>query len=225
MGDPLYIVFEGINASGKTTQLRRLAEALVRLNYTPIQLFEPTRGTYGLQARRLVEQEPDSTREEQARLFLLDRAEHVTFKVKPLLDLLERLRPDVGFRILQDRSIYSAPAYQGAGREEIQPILQRELSIAPPPDWVFYLDLPVETALERMRHQTARGDLERWRALMTRARDHYRVMAEWEPERITVVDAGQPEEEVAATILKWMDLRPFQPGQGGPRRAMIGEGT
>lgn len=208
---PLYIAFEGINNAGKTVQLRRLSETLVALNYTPIQLYEPTRGIWGTRAKTLVELDDPTNLKEQSRLFHKDRIQHVSYKVRPLLDMLETLRPLVGFRILQDRTYYSAPAFQGGGPEEIEAILEFERSIAPTPERIIYLDIDVDIALQRRKLALTEEQLHLWRERLIRARKQYLTMVDMEPDLFIKIDASLPEVVVAGKVIEALSPSAFLP--------------
>ena len=108
---PKNIAFEGIDGSGKDTQLALLARRLEREGVTPIILHEPSFGVHGRRIRAgLVSITEDI--EEQRALFTADRADHVASKIAPELAFV---RANSGFVILQNRCILSAAAYQPRG--------------------------------------------------------------------------------------------------------------
>jgi len=133
-----FIVFEGIDGSGKTTQARLLAERLARSN--PV-LFtaEPSDGPIGRRIRSMKERlEPL----EEARLFTEDRRHHIERVIVPALN--------EGKVVISDRYVYSSAAYQGARGIPVADILAWNAAFAVAPDAVMLLDLPVDSALERI---------------------------------------------------------------------------
>jgi len=175
---PKNIAFEGIDGSGKDTQLALLARRLEREGVTPIILHEPSFGVHGRRIRAgLVSITEDI--EEQRALFTADRADHVASKIAPELAFV---RANSGFVILQNRCILSAAAYQprGDGDEGLLETVKAELRLAPMPDAIIVLDLPVEVALGRIARVRAPNAMERPDRLAA-ARERYRRLCELLP--------------------------------------------
>src|SRR6188472_1861497 len=99
------VVLEGIDGSGKSTVLRRLAEYCATRGRDAVVSGEPTRGQWGMKLRQS-RTEGRLTLEEALALFLKDRAEHVERLILPALE--------VGKVVLLDRYYLSTAAYQGA---------------------------------------------------------------------------------------------------------------
>ncbi len=135
------IVFEGIDGTGKTTQLALLARHLCRKGYTVVTTREPTEGTYGKQIRELYLDRESCSREEELELFLADRREHVDSLILPALR--------EGKIVLCDRYYLSTVAYQGAVGFDPDEILQRN-DFAPVPDLALLFEVPISTSLKRI---------------------------------------------------------------------------
>ncbi|WP_352518972.1 MULTISPECIES: dTMP kinase [unclassified Mesorhizobium] len=170
-----YIAFEGVDGSGKDTQIALLARRLEREGVTPIILHEPSYGVHGRRIRAGLRSITDDI-EEQRALFSADRADHVATKIKPALSFV---RANPGFVILQNRSFLSASAYQprGDGDEGLVDTVEAELRVTPMPDVIIVLDLPVEVALDRIKKQGLPDALERPDRL-TKASARYRRLCE-----------------------------------------------
>ncbi|MDX9724322.1 MAG: dTMP kinase [Myxococcota bacterium] len=138
----LLIVFEGIDGSGKSTQVALLAAALRQRFSDVITTREPTQGPHGMELRRSAASGRHDARRE-AELFLLDRREHVESLISPGLSR--------GAIILCDRYYLSTVAYQGARGLERSELLRQNQAIAPAPDLALFIDVPVEDALTRIR--------------------------------------------------------------------------
>lgn len=136
------IAFEGIDGSGKSTQLPLLANALRSLGYEVVETREPTDGPYGRRIRALYLNRQQVTREEELELFLLDRRQHVAECINPALAR--------GAIVLTDRYYFSTAAYQGAAGCDPQAILARH-AFAPEPDLVLLLTMPVAESVARIR--------------------------------------------------------------------------
>lgn len=154
-----YLALEGVDGSGKDTQLRLLGRRLELGGITPITLHEPSYGTYGRALRARLAEFPEDL-DTQRELFTRDREDHRRLKIDPALDLAARCP---GFIVLQNRSILSAAAYQPMGESSndlLRTIVQQE-QVARMPDLVVILDVPVEVALARIENRAPADALER----------------------------------------------------------------
>ncbi|TKJ42586.1 dTMP kinase [candidate division LCP-89 bacterium B3_LCP] len=141
------IVYEGIDGSGKTTQLQRSAEWLSSRKYLVRTYREPTSGPHGQKLRQSASTGRLSA-EEEMNLFLRDREWNVTTRIRPALS--ERVT------VLLDRYYYSSIAYQGARGLDTEMIRDKNRKIAQEPDLVLLFDLDPEMAIDRIR--ASRGD-------------------------------------------------------------------
>lgn len=203
MPQPLFITFEGGEATGKSTQVRTLSTFLRREGHTVITVAEPGSTELGARLRRLVKygKMPIGARAE-ALLFVAARAQLVEEVISPALAS--------GAVVVSDRFGDSTLAYQGYGRGLDVEELRRwndEATGRLKPDLTVLLDLPVDVAL--MRRQPRGGD--RFEAGLVQAdaadvafhlrvREGFLTMASEEPERWLVVDATMPRGEVARLI-------------------------
>lgn len=142
------IAFEGIDGTGKTTQIALLAEALRQRGLSVVVTREPTDGQYGRKIRELYENRNSVTPEEELALFLDDRREHVEQVIAPALAK--------GHVVLTDRYYYSTAAYQGAAGHDPQKIIAANELFAPVPDMVIMLEAPVSLGVHRV--QKLRGE-------------------------------------------------------------------
>jgi dTMP kinase len=142
----LFIVLEGIDGTGKSTQTQRLASYFSALGREVVLSREPTDGTWGKKLRESATAgrlEP----EQELEYFLHDRKEHVENLILPSLR--------EGKVVILDRYYFSTMAYQGCRGFDPAEIRRRNEEFAPRPDHLFILDIDVETALQRIGH---RGD-------------------------------------------------------------------
>jgi dTMP kinase len=143
------IAFEGLDGSGKSTQITRLAESLRKGGHEPVVTAEPTRGDHGLRIRAMaLGRLPPIPPEEELRWFVEDRREHVAACIAPALA--------AGRTLLTDRYFLSTVAYQGANGLDPSRILAQSEAEFPIPDLVLMLEIDVETALARVRTRGAR---------------------------------------------------------------------
>ena len=140
----LLIAFEGIDGSGKSTHLPRLAEYLRSQGHTVVETREPTTGVHGRRIRSLLTNREQLSREEELELFLLDRREHVALCIAPALA--------AGHIVLTDRYYFSTAAYQGAAGMDPADIFAKN-GFAPEPDLVLLLRVPPQEGVRRIREQ------------------------------------------------------------------------
>lgn len=136
------IVIEGIDGTGKTTIACAIQEYLIKHGYDAILTFEPTNGRYGKMIRESFTARERLSAEEENRLFLEDRKEHVRDLILPALKE-DKI-------VVCDRYYFSTMAYQGARGMDIDKIRKENECFAPRPDIVFLLELDPEIALKRI---------------------------------------------------------------------------
>jgi dTMP kinase len=146
MSQGLFIVIEGIDGTGKSTQSKRLAEWFRSRGREVVLSREPTDGPWGKKLRESATTGRLSA-EEELECFLNDRREHVEMSIKPALA--------EGKVVILDRYYFSTMAYQGARGFDPGEIRLRNEAFAPQPDLLLILDLSVESAHGRIG---ARGD-------------------------------------------------------------------
>lgn len=135
------IVFEGIDGTGKTTQIQLLAKALSKRGLDVVCTKEPTEGQYGQQIREIYQNRYGISREQELELFVADRLEHVHTVLEPTLA--------EGKIILCDRYVLSTVAYQGAAGLDVERIFALN-SFAPQPDLAFLFEAPPATGIARI---------------------------------------------------------------------------
>lgn len=138
IGKPMYICLEGIDGSGKSTQLERLGQWLEDCGFTVTRIREPTDSEVGQLIRKML-QDPKAQDEGFQRTLALLFAADRTLLMDTILEEEEMNRI-----VISDRSFYSSLAYQNGGEWIVQ-INQHAME----PDLVILLDLEVETAISR----------------------------------------------------------------------------
>jgi dTMP kinase len=142
----LFIVIEGIDGTGKSTQAKMLKRALEEAGQTVILDREPSDGPYG----KILRDSATTGRlspQEELDLFHKDRKHHLEEIILPALQR--------GETVILDRYYFSTMAYQGQRGFNPQEIRETNLRFAPNPDILFILDLAVDQAIERIG---VRGD-------------------------------------------------------------------
>ncbi len=139
----LFLVFEGIDGSGKSTQAQLLYETLVKKGIKALLTKEPTDGPFGKKLRQLAQKGRDEiTLQEEYDLFMQDRAEHVEKELLPQLDQ--------GTVVVCDRYFYSTMAYQGALGMDPEAIYNENTHRFPTPDKVLCITVSPTTGRSRI---------------------------------------------------------------------------
>jgi len=206
----LFITFEGIEGSGKTTQIHLLRDYVERKGYRCQITREPGGCRIGDKIRDIL---MDSSNENltplsELLLIMANRAQHVTEVIEPALRD-QRI-------LICDRFHDATVAYQGFARGVALDLIERlnqtvagELK----PDLTILLDCPVEVGLERARERMANENVS-WkegrfegeqRDFHQRVRDAYLTIAKAEPHRITVVDGSRDEHTVEREIQQFVN--------------------
>lgn len=183
------IAIEGIDGAGKTTQSRRLAEALTADGYEVVRTHEPTDGPWGRRIRASGETGRLSPQEE-FEAFLEDRREHVRDLLIPSLD--------AGRVVLVDRYYFSSMAYQGARGLDPEEIRRANERIAPRPDLLVILKIQPAVGVARVNAR-GRGNLFEREDDLRRAAAIFAAITDPAPVR---VDALRPEAELTKEILR-----------------------
>ena len=200
-----FITFEGIDGSGKSTQVRMLSSVLRLRGMDVMQTREPGGTPLGARLREaLLDAQEQVDPLAELLLYAADRAQHVRALLSPALA--------AGRIVLSDRYADATVAYQGAGRGFEPALVTEVIALATgglKPDLTLLFDLSVAESSERSRQRTKAGDgvpndrleleADNFHA---RVRDAYLQLAAAEPERVRVVDASLSVEEIHAHVLE-----------------------
>ena len=204
-----FITFEGVEGSGKTTQIRRLKTYLTRKGIPCKVTREPGGCPIGEKVRKIL-LNPDHREMvplSELLLYEASRAQHVKEVIEPLLKR--------GVTVLCDRFSDATIAYQGFGRKLDLGLIQRFNRLSTQrikPDITFLLDCPPDMGLKRaiQRNQTLKKEKEE-RFEREKIQFHHRVrrgylsIAKQEPHRVKVIDTRQGEEKTFEKIRQIID--------------------
>ncbi len=190
----MFVTFEGLDGSGKTTQADLLRARLEEEGRDVVATREPGGTELGERLRDLVLHGGHVARWAEALLYAAARAQHVDEVIRPALDR--------GATVVCDRYLDSSVAYQGAGRQlGVDRVLELNLAAVDGllPDRTFLLrleprDVPARIARDHDRLEREGEDFRR------RVDAGYRELAARYPERILVLDATRPADELADEI-------------------------
>lgn len=210
-----FITFEGIDGSGKSTQLRLLASFLRLKGYEVVSTREPGGTPVGVRLRAaLLDEQEQVDPLTELLVFAADRAQHVRRLLRPALES--------GHIVLSDRYADATVAYQGAGRGFAPELISEIVGLATEglrPDRTLLFDLSVAASIERMRRRAEgrrrsdkgdRLDAENEEFHM-RVRDAYLRMASDQPDRFRIIATSGSIEEthirVKEAVIPWLEAR------------------
>lgn len=204
----MFITFEGIEGSGKSTQAKLLAELLIKMGHKATLTREPGWGKLGELIRRAILDERDLDLDpfSELCLFCADRAQHVRDFIKPRLQ--------EGEIVICDRYFDSTVVYQGYGRKLEKRLVNRiarASTLDLIPDVTFLLNLPVRAGLSRLQ---TRGEItkmdEEPLEFHEMIRQGYMLIAKREPGRIRKISADREileiHEEIKNIVLESISL-------------------
>lgn len=198
MRDNLFIVIEGIDGSGKSTQIELLKRNLENAGHKVKTTFEPTEGPIGKMIRKVFRHEIPADQHTIAGLFLADRLEHILNEENGLLKWLKE-----GYTVISDRYYLSSYAYHGV-HVDMDWVIECNKKCAEllRPDLNIYIDVRPEVSMKRL--QKGRAALEMYETLdnLTKVRNAYLSAFEKvdKEEHIQKVDGDRFPEEIASTI-------------------------
>jgi dTMP kinase len=216
-----FITFEGLDGTGKSTQLRKLAAVLRAAGHTVVETREPGGTLTGEKIRKVLLDSGTAGLSPLAEMALMfaSRAQHIAEVIEPALA--------AGNIVLCDRFTDSTEAYQGSGRRlgseavrELHRVLCRDLQ----PDLTILLDSDVGASVSRARRRNKRvsktegrgpGDENRFeqetRAFFLRVHDGYLAIAKREQGRVVMIDArgtpGQTHQRIVEIVAGRIALR------------------
>ncbi|MGA2754378.1 MAG: dTMP kinase [Terracidiphilus sp.] len=205
----VFITLEGLDGSGKTTQIKRLAGWLTRRGQQPVLLRQPGGTAIGDRIREILLDSRSRSLDPMTEMALMfaDRAQAIAEVIQPALD--------AGQIVVCDRFTDSTEAYQGGGRQfgsEVVLDLHRRLCRDLQPDITLLLLPSFAVSLARARNRNQRAESETGRdenrfetehdAFFRRVWEKYREIAAREPERVVLIEGDLSVDEVHEQIIE-----------------------
>ena len=194
-----FITLEGIEGSGKSTNLVTIKSILDQYKIDYVLTREPGGGPLGSHLRKLLlDKDQSISPSVEMLLMMADRRDHVDNLINPNLDK--------GIWVVSDRYLDSTIAYQGGGRQlDIDLITSLSASLKlPAPDLTLLFDLPVDVALERAKE---RSELDRFERepldFHSRIRESYLELASTN-HRIKTIDSSKDLESVSLQVKNYL---------------------
>ncbi len=198
MAKNLFIVFDGLDGSGKGEMIKRLEKYLSSKGGKVLVTREPTDGKYGKEIRKILreEKDPKAGAEKCLNLFVKDREEHLAKDIEPFLS-----KDGI---VICDRYYYSTIAFQHTQGIDMEKVIAENMAFRTP-DIVFILDLPAEVALERIGK---RGEgIEKFEQLdfMKELRKNFLKLKDELDDNIKIIDSSKSKDKVFEQIKKEID--------------------
>jgi dTMP kinase len=194
----MFITFEGVEGSGKSTQAELLKVFLLKRGHEVALTREPGWGALGRLIRKMLLEEKDLDLDPLAELYLFcaDRTQHVRDFIKPMLR--------EGYIVICDRFTDSTIAYQGYGRRldlELVERVSKTAALSLKPELTILLNLPVKLGLSRLEKRSGKTKMDEEPVeFHERVRHGYIFIAQKELKRVKVVNAAREVDEVQEEI-------------------------
>ena len=200
-----FIVFEGIDGAGKSTQIEKLRQKLLSEGRKVYITQEPTQSVTGGILRDALSGNYKRTPSELAAMFLADRVFHNVNESVGIKQALEK-----GFDVISDRYYYSSFAYQGLD-SEIDWVINMNLNCPDilRPDICIFLDLDANKSKSRIDTNRATVEIFEKSEILEKIRNKFfDVFSRLDDENIKIIDASGTVEEVAEKIASAIDKFP-----------------
>lgn len=200
MNKQLFIVFEGIDSSGKTTQAELLKQYFLRVEEQAVISPEPSSGIIGnlirqaLKQRIIFSKEPNLFDEQMAYLFAADRHDHLYNDVDGVFKLIQN-----NYHVISTRYYFSSLAYNCESKEQYN-FIKKLNDRFPDPDLTIYIDIPVEVAIARLQERSL-PEIYETKSKLTRVREQYqKIFADYQGKAITL-DGTQELQQIQQQIV------------------------
>ena len=200
MSKKLFIVFEGIDSSGKTTQAELLKQYFLTTKQQAVISPEPSNGIIGNLIRQALKQRVIFSKDRQlfdeqmAYLFAADRHDHLYNDVDGVFKLIED-----NYHVISTRYYFSSLAYNCSTSEQFNFIKQLNNRF-PNPDLTIYIDIPIEVSLARLQERSVR-EIYETKVKLDRVRQQYRQIFDRYRGKAIVIDGTENVGEIHQQIV------------------------
>jgi dTMP kinase len=203
MANSFFIVFEGIDGSGTSTQAIMLRDRLLADNQPAILTSEPSEGPIGnmirqgMKGRIQFSSNPTSFDQQMAYLFAADRYDHLHNEVDGVLKTINK-----GIHVISTRYFFSSYAYHATDEETLL-LVKRLNKDFPNPDLVIYLKNTVECSIARMKNRAHKDAYENAYKLTQVGENYDRIFSEYN-NPLLILDANQNPTTIHNTIYAYL---------------------
>lgn len=212
----IFIAFEGIDGSGKSTQIRRLSNKIQQKGIRCYQTCEPSGGPIGSLTRQILTGRIQTDNRVIAAMFAADRLDHLLNHVDGIVS-----KVDDGICVITDRYYFSSYAYHSVDvpmdwviktNEESAKVLR--------PDLTIFLDIDADTAMERITRNRFHTELFEKKSRLEKVRKNYfKAFALLkEEEKVLVLDGTRSMQEIETEI--WEAVRPLLKQKGNDTKRL-----
>ncbi|HEY9769370.1 MAG TPA: dTMP kinase [Coleofasciculaceae cyanobacterium] len=201
MSKRLFIVFEGIDSSGKTTQAELLKQYFLAIEEQAVISPEPSNGIIGnlirqaLKQRIVFSRDRDLFDRQMAYLFAADRHDHLYNDIDGVFKLIQN-----NYHVISTRYYFSSLAYNCDSVEQFDFITKLNDRF-PPPDLTIYIDIPIEVSLSRLQERSLQ-EIYETKTKLTKVRKQYQqIFAEYTG-RALAIDGTQDLQQIHSLIVQ-----------------------
>ncbi len=196
----LFIVFEGIDSSGKTTQAELLKKYFLTIKEQAVISPEPSNGIIGnlirqaLKKRIVFNKDQDLFDQQMAYLFAADRHDHLYNDVDGVFKLIQD-----NYHVISTRYYFSSLAYNCESIEQYN-FIKKLNDRFPNPDLTIYLDIPIEVSLSRLQERSLQ-EIYETKTKLTKVREQYQqIFTEYDGNALTI-DGTQEQQQIHRQIV------------------------
>ena len=200
-----FLAFEGIDGSGKTTQIKRLADRIRSMGLSCCETKEPTDGPVGSMVHQIMTGRIKADNRVVAALFAADRLDHLVNETDGILPLLKQ-----GTNVLTDRYYFSSYAYHSVDMPMDWVIqLNSQCAQLLRPTATIFIDVDPEVSLERIAKNRFHTELYDTRERLTRTRQLYKEAFAKQKDVETVITLNGNQDEDALAEELWQAVKGF----------------
>ncbi len=174
-----FIVIEGLDGAGTTTQLKNICKLLEKNDYKVYSTFEPTDRPIGKLVRDVLAKRFVTTPLTLAKLYATDREDHLYNEENGIIKQIND-----GKIVISDRYFYSSLAYQGATCDFDQ---VKKLNQYPHPKFLIYIDTPLEECLNRINKRNNEKDIFENKQFLTKVYENYKNVINSLPDEVNLI--------------------------------------
>ena len=206
MNKKLFIVLEGIDSCGKSTQAELLTDYFISQGERAVISPEPSSGVIGnlirstLKKRIFFTEDRQKFDEQMAYLFAADRHDHLYNDIDGVFKLIQS-----GFQVIVPRYYFSSLAYNSSTPEQFNFVSKLNEKF-PNPDLLIYLDVPIKTSLDRLRERSLKEVYEN-EAKLTQVKEKYQQILDEYQDLSLIIDGTKDKQTIHQQIIDFIELK------------------